>query len=62
MSPTGPLEQSNSGGVVVSVAAERGPLALEAVSLSRNFRLRRHQTLQAVREVSFNLYRGASLP
>ena len=58
MSPTGPLEQSNSGGVV-SVAAERGPLALEAVSLSRNFRLRRHQTLRAVREVSFNLYRGA---
>ena len=29
------------------------------MSLSRNFRLSRHQTLQAVREVSFNLYRGA---
>ena len=32
MSPTDPLEQSNSGGVV-SVAAERGPLALEACLL-----------------------------
>ena len=44
---------------VTSVAAERGPLAVEAVSLSRDFRLGRGHVLHAVREVSFGLYRGA---
>jgi peptide/nickel transport system ATP-binding protein len=44
---------------VVSAAAHRGPLALEAVSLSKDFRLGHGQVLHAVREVSFSLYRGA---
>ncbi|MBV9451250.1 MAG: ABC transporter ATP-binding protein [Streptosporangiaceae bacterium] len=33
--------------------------ALEAISLSKDFRLGRGQVLHAVRDVSFNLYRGA---
>src|SRR5690349_14174539 len=44
---------------VTSVATERGPLAMEAVSLSKDFRLGRGHVLHAVREVSFGLYRGA---
>jgi len=44
---------------VMSVAAERGPLAMEAVSLDKDFRLGRGQVLHAVRGVSFGLYRGA---
>ena len=44
---------------VRSVAAGRGPLALEAVSLDKDFRLGRGQVLHAVRGVSFGLYRGA---
>jgi len=40
-------------------AAAGGPLAMEAVSVSKDFRLGRGQTLHAVRDVSFNLYRGA---
>jgi peptide/nickel transport system ATP-binding protein len=44
---------------VTSVAAERGPLAVEAISVSKDFRIGRGQVLHAVREVSFNLYRGA---
>ncbi len=43
---------------VTSAAAERGPMAMEAVSLSKDFRLGRGQILHAVRDVSFNLYRG----
>ncbi len=42
-----------------SAAAERGPLAMEAISVSKDFRIGRGQTLHAVRHVSFNLYRGA---
>jgi peptide/nickel transport system ATP-binding protein len=42
-----------------SVAAERGPLAMEAVSLDKDFRLGRGEVLHAVRGVSFGLYRGA---
>src|SRR6202021_2552285 len=42
-----------------SRAAARGPLAMEAISVSKDFRIGRHQTLHAVRDVSFNLYRGA---
>jgi peptide/nickel transport system ATP-binding protein len=44
---------------VTSVAAERGPLAMEAVSLGKDFRLGRGHVLHAVRGVSFGLYRGA---
>jgi peptide/nickel transport system ATP-binding protein len=43
---------------LTSAAAERGPLAMEAISVSKDFRLGRRQTLHAVRDVSFNLYRG----
>ena len=49
-----PLDQD-----VTSVAAQRGPLAMEAISLDKDFRISRRQTLHAVRDVSFNLYRGA---
>jgi peptide/nickel transport system ATP-binding protein len=42
-----------------SAAAERGPLTLEAVSLSKDFRLGQGQVLHAVRDVSFGLYKGA---
>ncbi len=42
-----------------SPAAARGPLVMEAVSLSKNFRIDRHTVLSAVREASFNLYRSA---
>ncbi len=44
---------------VVSAAAARGPLAMEAVSISKDFRLGHGQVLHAVRDVSFALYRGA---
>jgi peptide/nickel transport system ATP-binding protein len=44
---------------LTSAAAERGPLAMEAISVSKDFRLGRGQTLHAVRDVSFNLYSGA---
>jgi peptide/nickel transport system ATP-binding protein len=47
------------GNPLESVAAERGPLAMEAISLGKDFRISRGQTLHAVREVSFSLYRGA---
>jgi peptide/nickel transport system ATP-binding protein len=43
---------------LTSAAAERGPLAMEAISVSKDFRLGRGQTLHAVRDVSFNLYSG----
>src|SRR5579862_9892716 len=43
---------------LISAAAERGPLAMEAISVSKDFRLGRGQTLHAVRDVSFNLYCG----
>jgi peptide/nickel transport system ATP-binding protein len=45
--------------IMTSAAAARGPLAMEAISVSKDFRLGRGHTLQAVRDVSFNLYRGA---
>jgi peptide/nickel transport system ATP-binding protein len=44
---------------VVSAAAARGPLAMEAVSISKDFRLGHGVVLHAVRDVSFALYRGA---
>ena len=45
--------------VLTSAAAERGPLAMEAISVSKDFRIGRGEILHAVRDVSFNLYRGA---
>jgi peptide/nickel transport system ATP-binding protein len=44
---------------LTSAAAERGPLAMEAISISKDFRIGRGQVLHAVHDVSFNLYRGA---
>ncbi len=44
---------------VTSAAATRGPLAMEAISVSKDFRLGHGQILHAVRDVSFNLYRSA---
>ena len=44
---------------VTSAAAERGPLAMQARSISKDFRIGRGQTLHAVRDVSFSLYSGA---
>jgi peptide/nickel transport system ATP-binding protein len=43
---------------LTSAAAECGPLAMEAISISKDFRIGHGQTLHAVRDVSFNLYRG----
>jgi peptide/nickel transport system ATP-binding protein len=48
-----------SGNDVASAAAGYGPLAMEALSVSKDFRLSRGLTVHAVREVSFSLYRGA---
>jgi peptide/nickel transport system ATP-binding protein len=50
---------SGHNGELTSAAAGRGPLAMEAVSLSKDFRLGHGLTLHAVRDVSFSLYRGA---
>jgi peptide/nickel transport system ATP-binding protein len=44
---------------VESAAAGRGPLAMEAVSLNKVFKLGRGQVLHAVRDVTFGLYKGA---
>jgi peptide/nickel transport system ATP-binding protein len=52
-------EQVGEPAVVRSVAAARGPLAMEAVELNKVFNLGRGKSLQAVRNVSFGLYRGA---
>jgi len=58
MSSNGSSEHAHSR-EVVSAAAVRGPLALEAISVSKDFRLGRGEVLHAVRDVSFALYRGA---
>ena len=52
-------EHNGQTATLTSAAATRGPLAMEAVSVSKDFRLGRSQVLHAVRDVSFNLYRGA---
>jgi len=44
---------------LTSAAADRGPLAMEAISVSKDFKIGRGRTLHAVRDVSFSLYRGA---
>ncbi len=53
---TGPGRAADAG--VISAAAGRGPLAMEAISLTKDFRSHHGQTVRAVREVSFDLYRG----
>jgi peptide/nickel transport system ATP-binding protein len=44
---------------LTSAAAARGPLVMEGISLSKDFRIGRGQILHAVRDVSFSLYRSA---
>ncbi|HMH36733.1 MAG TPA: ABC transporter ATP-binding protein [Streptosporangiaceae bacterium] len=44
---------------LTSAAAARGELAMEAISVSKDFKIGRGQIVHAVRDVSFNLYRGA---
>ena len=44
---------------LTSAAAARGELAMEAISVSKDFKIGRGQILHAVRDVSFNLYSGA---
>jgi peptide/nickel transport system ATP-binding protein len=46
-------------GEIVSPAAGKGDLAMEAVNLRKEYRIGRHDILAAAREVSFNLYRRA---
>jgi peptide/nickel transport system ATP-binding protein len=50
---------NGQAGTLTSAAASRGPLAMEAISVSKDFKIGRSQTLHAVRDVSFNLYRSA---
>ncbi len=50
---------SGQAGTLTSAAATRGPLAMEALAVSKDFKLGHGQTLHAVRDVSFSLYRGA---
>jgi peptide/nickel transport system ATP-binding protein len=52
-------DQVGEPAVVRSVAAARGPLAMEAVGLNKVFNLGRGAVLHAVRNVSFSLYQGA---
>ena len=44
---------------ITSAAAGKGPLSLEAVGLSKDFRLGRGNILHAVRDVNISLYKGA---
>ena len=53
-----PVVTGEPAPVVQSVAAARGPLALEAIGLNKDFRLSRTQTLHAVQDVSLSLYKG----
>jgi peptide/nickel transport system ATP-binding protein len=52
-------DQVGEPAVVESVAAARGPLALEAIGLGKDFKLGRHAVLHAVRNVRLSLYQGA---
>jgi peptide/nickel transport system ATP-binding protein len=47
------------GGDLRSIAADRGPLAMAATGLGRDYRIGRGVILHAVRDVSFGLYKGA---
>src|SRR6201987_1171294 len=49
----------SSQATVESAAAVRGPLALSAEGLGKDFRLGRGNILHAVKDVSISLYRGA---
>jgi peptide/nickel transport system ATP-binding protein len=53
-----PVAEGGPDGQITSAAAARGPLAMEAIGLRRDYRLGRGQTLHAVRSVTFSLYRG----
>jgi len=55
----GPVSQVTDGPLVESPAAQRGDLAMEAIGLSKDYRLKGGDVLPAVRDVTFNLYRGA---
>jgi peptide/nickel transport system ATP-binding protein len=59
VSSQAPGQQQPAAVGLVSAAAARGGLVLEAADLSKNFHLGRGQVLHAVREVSLNLYRSA---
>ncbi|HEY3651669.1 MAG TPA: ABC transporter ATP-binding protein [Streptosporangiaceae bacterium] len=50
---------SEQATTLTSAAAARGELAMEAIAVSKDFKIRRGQILHAVRDVSFSLYRGA---
>ncbi|HEY3953411.1 MAG TPA: ABC transporter ATP-binding protein [Streptosporangiaceae bacterium] len=50
--------QPPAGGELAQAAAEPGELAMQAVAISKDFRLGRGQTLHAVREVDLSLHRG----
>jgi len=52
-------EQVGEPAAVTSAAAHRGPLVMEADGLNKVFHLGRGASLQAVRNVSFGLYKGA---
>jgi peptide/nickel transport system ATP-binding protein len=52
-------DQVGEPAIVESVAAARGPLALEAIGLGKDFKLGRHAVLHAVRNVRLSLYQGA---
>jgi peptide/nickel transport system ATP-binding protein len=54
-----PGSQQPAADGLVSVAAARGPLALSATGLGKDFRLGRGHVLHAARDVSLGLYRGA---
>lgn len=56
---TSRADTTAEGQAVRSAAAGRGPLAMEAIGLGKDYKLGRGATLHAVRDVSFSLYRGA---
>jgi peptide/nickel transport system ATP-binding protein len=58
-SPGSSPRVTTSGADLVSAAAQRGELAMEAIGLNRAYKLGRNNVLRAVRDVTFNLYRGA---
>ena len=59
MTAAGTGEQPPASQDVTSAAAGRGPVAMEAISIGKDFRLGRGQVLHAVQDVSFGLYSGA---
>jgi len=55
----GTLPPGDSAAAVVAAAIGQTEPAMEAVGISRDYKLGHGQTLHAVRDVSFGLYRGA---